>query len=215
MESSDMKYGDLTYQEIAERIAQGCLSLIPTGCTEQQGPHLPVDSDTWFAETLLATSDLAAQEYGAFSLVPPALPFGPTPEHRSYGAGYIDVPERVHAALVSAILDSLATQGFQRMPSWHGCGGHDLEQTVKRFNQRQKGRARALLPALPYHAIGCRVGDAALASGHADSFTTSLMLHLRPEAVRLDRISDPHSQAPDWSDPRLDFRNRFERVGMC
>jgi hypothetical protein len=37
--------------------------LVPSGYTEQQGPHLPVDFGTWFAEThLLAASDEAVKQ---------------------------------------------------------------------------------------------------------------------------------------------------------
>jgi len=209
-----VKYGDLTYQEIAERVAAGWLALVPTGCTEQQGPHLPVDHDAWFAETLMqAASDLAAREYGVQSLVLPALPFGPTPEHRSFGAGYIDVPVQTHDAVLQAVLVSLAAQGFQRILIWRGCGGHDLRALIKRFNVQRQGRARAFLPPMPYHAIWSRVADARVAVGHADSFTTSIMLHLRPEAVRLDRIADPKSLEPDWDDPELDF-GRYSASGV-
>ncbi len=209
-----MQYGALTYQEIHDGATAGGLALVPTGCTEQQGPHLPVDHDTWFAETiLLAASDEAARRYGVESLVLPALPFGPTPEHRSFGAGYIDLPVAVHAAVLEAILGSLATQGFQRILIWRGCGGHDLHALVERFNAQQQGHARAVLPALPYHAIWCRMADAQVAGGHADSFTTSIMLYLRPEAVRLDRIVDPQSQEPDWNDPQLDFA-RYSATGV-
>jgi len=45
-----MRYGDLTYEEIREGARQGWLAIVPTGCTEQQGPHLTVDFDTWFVE---------------------------------------------------------------------------------------------------------------------------------------------------------------------
>src|SRR5215469_16766762 len=114
-----MKYGDLTYQEIAERIAAGWLALVPAGCTEQQGPHLPVDFDTWFAEKLLlSASEEMARQYGVESLVLPALPLGPTREHRSFGAGYLDVPVAVHDAVLEAVLESLAAQGFQRILIW-------------------------------------------------------------------------------------------------
>ena len=68
---------------------------------------------------------------------------------------------------------------------------------VEHFNTQQ-GHARALLPELPFHAIWCRLADAQVAGGHADSFTTSMMLHLRPDAVRQDRIVNPQSQEPDW-----------------
>ena len=44
------KFTDYTYLEIKELIDAVCLAIVPTGCTEQQGPHLPVDFDTWFAE---------------------------------------------------------------------------------------------------------------------------------------------------------------------
>ena len=40
-----MRFGDLAYQEIRERAEAGWLAGVPTGCTEQQGPHLPVDFD--------------------------------------------------------------------------------------------------------------------------------------------------------------------------
>ncbi len=47
-----MRFGDLTYKEIAEKAKSGWMVIVPTGYTEQQGLHLPVDLDTWFAETL-------------------------------------------------------------------------------------------------------------------------------------------------------------------
>jgi len=206
-----MKYGDLTYQEIAERIAAGGLALVPTGCTEQQGPHLPVDFDTWFAETLLLAASEAAQRHGVASLVLPALPFGPTPEHRSFGAGYVDLPAAIHDAVLEAVLDSLSAQGFRRILVWRGCGGHDLRGIVERFNMRQN-HARALLPEMPYHAIWLRLADPLVASGHADSFTTSIMLHLRPNAVRMDRIVDPQSQEPDWM-PATSSRTPQPKMG--
>jgi creatinine amidohydrolase len=209
-----MKYGDLTYEEIKARATAGWLALVPTGCTEQQGPHLPVDFDTWFAETLLlAAAEEASQRYGVASLVLPALPFGPTPEHRSFGAGYIDLPVSVHVAVLDAVLGSLATQGFERILLWRGCGGHDLHAVVERFNVRQQGHAHAFLPAWPYHDLWCRLADPHVAGGHADSFTTSIMLYLRPELVRQDLIVDPHSQEPDWLDPHLDF-GRYSTTGV-
>ena len=104
-----MRYGNLTYEEIRERASQDWLVIVPTGCTEQQGPHLPVDFDTWFVEQVCnAGSDKADRDHGVQSLVLPTIPFGPTPEHRNYGAGYIDVPIDLHDSLVLAILVSLA-----------------------------------------------------------------------------------------------------------
>ena len=203
-----MKYGDLTYEEIRDRAHQGWQAIIPTGCTEQQGPHLPVDNDTWFVEQVCnAASERADRDHGVRSLVLPAIPFGPTPEHRNYAAGYIDIPVGLHDSLVLSTLESLAGQGFCKIVVWRGCGGHDLRETVKRFNETRDGQSRAFLPGLPYHDIWCRIADPSVPGGHADSFTTSIMLHLRPEAVRKDKIVDPEHNPVDWEDPDLDFAN--------
>ena len=203
-----MKYGDLTYEEIRDSAHQDWLAIIPTGCTEQQGPHLPVDIDTWFVEQVcIAASARADADHGVRSLVLPTIPFGPTPEHKSYGAGYIDIPLEVHDSLVLSTLESLAGQGFHRIVVWRGCGGHDLRETVKRFNETCDGQSRAFLPGHPYHDVWCRIADPSVPGGHADSFTTSIMLHLRPEAVRKGRIVDPDHKPVDWEDPDLDFAN--------
>jgi hypothetical protein len=87
------RFSDLTHREIGDCAKLGWLVVIPTGCTEQQGPHLPVDFDTWFAESLMvAAAEKAAQEHAIQTLVLPAMPFGPTPEHRHFGSGFIDLP---------------------------------------------------------------------------------------------------------------------------
>jgi creatinine amidohydrolase len=209
-----MRFADLTYIKIRECAAAGWLAIVPTGCTEQQGPHLPVGLDTWLAETVCrAAADLAAKQHNVHALVLPALPFGPTPEHRSFKSGYVHLPQALHEAVVAAVLESLVEQGFRRIVVWRGCGQHALERAVEQFNAAHFCGARAFLPELPYHAIWCEVGDPRVPGGHADSFATSLALHLCPESVRVERIYDPHSAPVDWGDPDLDFA-RYSASGV-
>ena len=167
-----------------------------------------MDNDTWFVEQVCnAASEKADADHRVRSLVLPTIPFGPTPEHRNYGAGYIDIPVELHGSLVLSTLVSLAQQGFRKIVVWRGCGGHDLLETVQTFNETYGGRSRAFLPGHPYHDIWCRIADPSIPGGHADSFTTSITLHLRPEAVRKERIVDPEHEPVDWEDPDLDFAN--------
>ncbi|MCP4167640.1 MAG: creatininase family protein [Chloroflexi bacterium] len=199
-------YGDLTYLEIQERAQSGWLAVIPTGCTEQQGPHLPVDADTWLAEQVcLNGAARATQQFGVQCLVLPTLPFGPTPEHRHYGSGFIDIPQILHEKILRAMLESLATQGFSRLVIWRGCGQHELAETIRIFNAAYVGTARVFQPDFPHYGIWCRHADPNIPGGHADSYMTSLMMHLRPQAVRLEQIRNPHSLPVDWEDPDLDF----------
>ncbi|MHB1356761.1 MAG: creatininase family protein, partial [Anaerolineae bacterium] len=57
-----MRFGDLTYLEISELAQAGGVALVPTGCTEQQGPHLPVDFDTFWITQVAEGISLAAKE---------------------------------------------------------------------------------------------------------------------------------------------------------
>ena len=130
-----MRYGDLTFLEIKERVDKDCVAIVPTGCTEQQGPHLPVNFDTWFAETLMnAVSDYAEERYSVCSLVLPTLPYGPTPEHRHFGYGYVHIPQTLHQELIKATILSLSEQGFTRVVLWRGCGAHQLHRVADDIN---------------------------------------------------------------------------------
>lgn len=209
-----MRFGDLTYLEIRELIAAGSLAIVPTGCTEQQGPHLTVDFDTWLAETIcLAAAGRIYEEYGTRAIVLPALPFGPTPEHRNFGAGYIDLPHSLHITVLTATLDSLVEQGFQQIIVWRGCGQHKLDALQSTFNRKFVGRTKMYLPPWPYHDIWCRLGDPMVAGGHADSLATSIALFLRPEAVRQNKIYDPVNREVEWSNQQLDL-SRYSNSGV-
>lgn len=205
--TNHFRFGDLTYREIRDRAEDGWIAVVPTGCTEQQGPHLPVDFDTWFAERVtLAASERALEEHKVGAVVLPVMPFGPTPEHRDYGSGYVDVPPSLHGALVRAVLDSLVDGGFRRIVVWRGCGGHDLDDTVDLFNEENGRGARAFRPAWPYAEVWGRHADPSVPAGHADSFTTSMALYLRPKSVRQDLIPPPEADPTvDWEDPDLNF----------
>ena len=203
---TSFRFGDHSYLEIKDLMSAGWMAIVPTGCTEQQGPHLPVDHDTWFAETVaIHSARRASEQHGAQFLVLPALPFGPTPEHRSFGSGYVDIPHGMHEELVGSVLESLAEQGFSRIVVWRGCGEHRLQNAVQKFNLSRSPVCEAFLPELPYHDIWCRVADPNIPGGHADSFATSISLYLRPESVRLDQIPNADGAGVDWKDPNLDF----------
>jgi creatinine amidohydrolase len=81
-----MRYDSLTYLEIKAKSQKEWLVILPTGCTEQQGPHLPVVFDTWLVENItFAASARAWKKYQVGSLVLPALPRCPLVPHPNIG----------------------------------------------------------------------------------------------------------------------------------
>ena len=83
-----MRYTDFTYEELRDLVRRVRAVFVPLGCTEQQGPHLPTDFDTWMITRLC--EDIAAElkrHHDVIVLVMPTLPYGPTPEHTGFGFG--------------------------------------------------------------------------------------------------------------------------------
>jgi len=201
-----MEFGQLTFEELKTCAQENWPVILPTGCTEQQGPHLTVDFDTYFITKLSsAASEYAERHFLIKSLVLPTIPFGPTPEHKGFGSGYIHLPQAVHETVISAVVESLVEQGFYHLIIWRGCGQHDLTKVVESMHKSHAGRLDIIQPTLPFFDIWCREADPTVPGGHADSFSTSIGLYLRPNLVREDKIFNPESKSVDWDTPELDF----------
>lgn len=198
-------FADFTFEELKRLDRPRAVVLVPTGCTEQQGPHLGVGFDTWFAAELCEAAAECLAESGVLAFVLPTLPFGPAPEHRGYGSGYINLRQETFEALLQDVLDSLVEQGFRRIVIWRGCGGHRLAELVSRVNAAHDGRVRVWVPEHPYHEVWCSLADPAVPGGHADSFATSIALARHPELVRPDRVPAASAAAPDFNDADADW----------
>ncbi len=209
-----MKYGDLTYLEIKKKVEEGYMIIVPTGCTEQQGPHLSVDFDTWFAYELMEeVSEKLFLEKNIKTLVAPVIPYGTAFEHVHFGSGYVDIPQSVFEALMYHSFKSFAQQGFKKMFLWTGCGGHNLTDMVSRFkNDFERVASIETLPH-PFYDSWCTFMSPKVPGGHADSFTTSISLYKHPEKVRKKLIKNPNSKEPDWGNPKLDF-SEYSQTGV-
>jgi len=199
-----MRYTDLTYEELRDLVPQVRAVFIPLGCTEQQGPHLPTDFDTWMITRLCQDiAERLQQEHGVLVLVLPTLPFGPTPEHVGFRFGYVNLRQSTHEAVVEDVLESLAAEGFGTLVLWRGCGQHNLQAVIDRFNGSHH-ECVAYQPVIDYGTVADTAFGHQIPGGHADSFTTSIRLHLNKEAVRLDKVRVPTLQPFEWDD-NLDF----------
>ncbi len=199
-----MRFTDFTLDELRDLAPAVAAIHIPLGCTEQQGPHLPTDFDAWMITKLCeAISEALRERHGVTTLVMPTMPFGPTPEHAGFGHGYVNLRQSTHEAVVQDVLGSLAEQGYRKLLVWRGCGQHRLDRVIDRFNRATRDAA-AFQPVIGYPVICEDVFAARIPGGHADSFATSIRLHLDPGAVRKDRIKKPHNEPFDW-DGELDF----------
>lgn len=146
--------------------------MLPLGATEQHGAHLPTQTDTLLAT---ATADALA---AAGVLVLPALAYGASGEHQSF-PGTVSTGTDALAQTLIELGRSVSTWAA-RFVVVNGHGGNldALRRAVPLL--RHEGRDAAWLP--------CRtsVDPADTHAGHAE---TSLMLHLHPDLVRMDRAA--------------------------
>jgi creatinine amidohydrolase len=209
-----MRFTNLTALELRALQPQVAGVFIPLGCTEQQGPHLPTDFDSWMIERLCeGIAQRLYDQYDIIVLTMPTLPFGPTPEHIGFGHGYVDLRQSTHEAVIEDVLESLVEQGYRRLLIWRGCGQHQLSTVIDAFNLRHT-EARASQPQIDYNTVSQEAFGRPIPGGHADSFATSIRLYLDADSVRLTsiRLPQPAALSIDWSQP-LDF-SKFSDTGV-
>lgn len=145
--------------------------LVPVGSTEQHGPHLPFNTDAVIAT---AVADALALRVQGQVVVAPAVSYGSSGEHQSF-AGTVSIGSEVLRLLIVELVRSLSTwAGRIVLVNAHGGNVSALSEAVIQLNAERHNAA--WLP--------CLVPGADL---HAGRTETSLMLHLNPVAVRLER----------------------------
>jgi mycofactocin precursor peptide peptidase len=146
------------------------LVLVPIGSTEQHGPHLPFSTDTVVAQR---TAEAVGRRLHA--VVAPPVAYGASGEHQSF-RGTASIGHEALGVVLVELIRSLSTWG-DRIVLINGHGGN--VPTLREVVPRMIGETHHVgwLPA------GLPGGDA-----HAGRTETSLMLHLAPESVRLNRL---------------------------
>lgn len=167
--------------------------LIPIGHTEQHGHHLPLSTDTLIIDAI-AQGVVKANPNQATML--PTMPYGVS-THRQSFAGTLNIGGRAFEDFFLAVVDQLVWRGVQHIYLISGHGGNCsfLVNVVKYAGERHR---RIFCATAWLYLSGAR-GVAALEGrrrspiggmGHACELETSLILHLRPDLVHLDRAVD-------------------------
>lgn len=99
---------ECTAREVEAYLQSGFKVIVPTGATEQHGPHAPMGTDA-----LLAT-EVSLRVAGRIdALVAPAFPYGLSGDHRGFPVAYLSV--KTLTGLVQDVCTSLAETGFREI----------------------------------------------------------------------------------------------------
>jgi creatinine amidohydrolase len=186
---------ELTWPEAGARLRAGVPVVIPIGAAaKEHGPHLPLNTDYLVARELGRRVALALPV-----LVAPVVAFGYYPAFAGY-PGSQHLRAETFVAVLTDLFEGLVRQGAARLAVVNTGVSTEapLRVAVRDFYAARgvrvatadiRGLGRATRPLL-----GQRLG------GHADEEETSLLLAIRPGAVRLERARPDYGHALDQPD---------------
>jgi len=185
-----MHLSDATWTDVCD--ADTDLALLPVGSTEQHGPHAPLGTDAYHAETV---AEAGADRHDGEVVVAPTVPVGIAEEHRRFD-GTLWVSPDTFRDYVRDVVGSLAHHGFDRVVVVNGHGGNvpalgEVTATISRHDDAY---------AVPFTWFEA-VGDHSSEMGHGGPLETALLRATRPDLVREERMDEARKGASDgWGD---------------
>jgi creatinine amidohydrolase len=184
-----MKLADATWMDV-EGFSREAVVVVPTGSLEQHGPHLPLFTDSLIVTAVAEAVESRLQQQ---VLLAPTLWLGASGHHLKF-PGSLSASFDGYLEAVRAVVESLIPHGFHKFFVLNGHGG----------NNEPNGMAmRALKASHPdltfghagYYSFIAKETARTLTGplkemAHACEAETSVVLHLRPDLVRKDRIRD-------------------------
>jgi len=180
--STNLKY--MTWMEFDELRKKTKAVILPTGAVEVYGPHLPLGSDIIISKKI---ADLLGERSGA--LVAPSLEIGNSNPLYCYPGTIYCRPETIKAAYRD-LCESLIKWGFRvfLVLNMHRNNAFPLDDLMMEL-QDEYGIIGASVPWWQFlPSISQDVFDNPNPKQHAGEAGTSIMLHLAPELVRMDRL---------------------------
>ncbi|MEM4675099.1 MAG: creatininase family protein [Nitrososphaerota archaeon] len=185
----------MTWKEVEEAVKRAAGVIVPFGATEEHGLHLPISTDNIITYELVCR---AAEKTGF--LVAPIVNYGVCRATRGF-PGTIALRFETLKQLVLDIISDLAASGFKKIVlfSFHASNAHltAIKEAALDFSLNSRD-------AKVYFVSSAELASEEMSKMletppyHACEAETSLMLHLKPELVRVDKIEDERPQTPPF-----------------
>ncbi|MCM2290977.1 creatininase family protein [Allorhizobium sp. BGMRC 0089] len=193
-------WNELNTHDFAALSAETTIAILPIASTEQHGPHLPVATDVAIAQGMLAELKATCPD-DLDILVLPLQEIGKANEH-IHGPGTLSFGADLLIPMWTAIGQKVAEAGLRKLVIVNSHGGNlDIMNIVAReLRVRFNMAVVATQWARFGHPVGMISDHEAKYGIHGGEVETSLMLHFRPELVRMDKADNFVSRAEWMSD---------------
>ncbi len=177
-------WGDRTYREIAMRVGDRLVAILPLGAVEAHGPHLPLSTDGLISGAMAREAARRLETRGLTALVLPTLDYSAAPFARGF-PGTISVRPQTIAALVRDIGLSVCQQAACfALANAHLDPAH-LGSLHSAVEELREYHLKVAFPDLTLKPWALRLTEEFKSGAcHAGSFETSVVLAERPDLVR-------------------------------
>ena len=208
-----MKWEYLSVSEFKESInkTKG-VAIIPIGCLEKHGYHMPLGTDMFIAKTI---AEKAAEKEEA--LVVPIAPYGIISEAQ-HRYGCLSISSKLQYELLEEVCDQLARNGYKKIIILNGHGGANnfmnyfAQSRLEKYHPYIVYVYKAHYRTLKQHQDFLKEYGPLNGSGHADMMETSEIMYMHPETVDLSKI-DVSQCAPELRNEFLAENGIFTAIG--
>ena len=191
------RWQDLTTLEFEALDRETTVAVMPLGAIEQHGPHLPVSTDAVIAEEMAKRGlELVPAEVPA--LLMPTMTVGKSNEHLAY-PGTLTVSAKTLMDLWFEVAEGVRRAGLSKVLFINAHGGQP--QVMEIVARELRVRHDMLAVSSSWWHMGLPEGLVAAEEVrhgiHGGTVETSIMLHLRPELVQMERAENFVSVLPE------------------
>ena len=181
---------ELTSPQFEALDKERTVAVLPVGAIEQHGPHLPVYVDACLNQGLVSRAlDFLTPDQSV--LVLPMMPVGKSNEHLAF-PGTLTLSAETLTRLWMEIGESVMRAGIRKLVIFNSHGGQP--QIMNIVQRELRVRYGMMVVGLSWPAMGLPEGmfDANERKNgiHAGDVETSMMLHLRPDLVHMDKAQN-------------------------
>jgi len=184
-----MLFANETYSTL--NAAADKIVLLPLGAVEQHGLHLATGTDTHIVTKI---AEAAERQRINDIILTPTFAYGSSHHHISFG-GTISISADLYTQVLRELITSLTQTGFRKIILLNGHGGNitPARQALALLSKDLDATVQPNIALVTYWELAgtAFAGDSPMESpalSHACEYETSLMLHLFPEKVFMDKV---------------------------